>query len=95
MKNREGVKGGEEAGGIQGQPGARGGGEGTEEEDTKWAAGDKRFEDEGGTGVQHKQRGATLYKGVIQIGEAPEESHSVTRRDTAGGSSKNESCQEL
>ena len=43
----------EEVGGIEGQPGARDGGEGAEEENTKCADGDKRFKDEGGEGVQH------------------------------------------
>ena len=41
-----------EPGGIEGQPGARDG-EGTEGEDTEWADGDKKFEDEGEAGVQH------------------------------------------
>ena len=31
--------GGEEAGGVEGQPGARDGGEGAEGEDTEWADG--------------------------------------------------------
>ena len=40
LKNCEGVGWGEEAGGIEGQPGARGSGEGAEgEKDTKWAEG--------------------------------------------------------
>ena len=34
-----GVSGGEEAGGVEGQPGARGNGEGAEGEDTKWVEG--------------------------------------------------------
>ena len=33
----ERVRGGEEAGGVERQPGARDGGEGAEGEDTKWA----------------------------------------------------------
>ena len=37
------------------QPGTRDGDEGAEGEDTKWADGDKKFEDEGGAGVQHQQ----------------------------------------
>ena len=44
---------GEEAGGVEGHPGARDGGEGAEGEDKKWVDGDKRFEDESGAGVQH------------------------------------------
>ena len=38
---------------MEGKPEARGGGEGAEGEDIKWAEGDKRFEDEGEAGVQH------------------------------------------
>ena len=43
----------EEAGGVEGQPGARDSGEGAEEKYTGWPTGDKKFEDEGGAGVQH------------------------------------------
>ena len=39
MKNPEGVMEEEEAGGVEGQPGARGGGEGAEGEDAKWEEG--------------------------------------------------------
>ena len=39
-------------GDVEGQPGARDGGEVAEGEDIKWADG-KRFEDEDGAGVQH------------------------------------------
>ena len=47
-------KSGEKAGGVEGQPGARGGGEGVEKEETEWAkVGDNRFESEGGAGVLH------------------------------------------
>ena len=35
LNNPERVKGGEKAGGVKGQPGARGGSKGAEEEDTK------------------------------------------------------------
>ena len=35
----------EEAGGVERQTGALGGGEGAEREDTNWAEGDKKFED--------------------------------------------------
>ena len=52
MENPEG----EEAEGIEGQPGARGDNKAAEGEDTKWAEGNKRFEDEGGAGVQHQHR---------------------------------------
>ena len=45
LKNPERVRGGEEVGGVERQPGARDDGEGTEGEDTKWQRGDKRFED--------------------------------------------------
>ena len=48
LQNPGGVTGGE----VEGQPGARGGSEGAEGEYTKWAEEDKRFEDEGGAGVQ-------------------------------------------
>ena len=39
LENPERVRGGEEAGGIEGQPGARDGSEGAEGEDIKWANG--------------------------------------------------------
>ena len=52
LKKPERVRG-EEAGGVEEQPGARDGGEGEEGEDIKWADGDKRFGDEVGAGVQH------------------------------------------
>ena len=55
LKNPEKVRG-EEAGGVEGHPGTRGGGEGAEGEGTKWAEGGNRFEDEGGAEVQHQQR---------------------------------------
>ena len=45
LKNPEGVRRGEKAGGAEGQPGARDDGEGAE--------GNNRFEDESGAGVQH------------------------------------------
>ena len=51
--------------------------------------GDKRFEDEGGAGVQHQHRGVRLYSGGIRVRGG---SHSVTSGDTVGGSSRNESC---
>ena len=38
---------------MEGQPIARGGGEGVEKEETEWSEGDKRFEGEGGAGVLH------------------------------------------
>ena len=37
LKNPERVRGGEEAGGIEGHPGGRDGGEGEKGENTKWA----------------------------------------------------------
>ena len=43
--------GGEEAEGVEGQPGARDGGKGAQGEDTEWADGNKRFEDEDREGV--------------------------------------------
>ena len=43
----------EEAGGVERQPGARGGDEGAKGEYAKWAEGDKRFEGESEAGVQH------------------------------------------
>ena len=49
LKIPEGAK---EAGGVKGQPGAKGGDEGAEGEGTtKLEEGDKRFEDEGGAEV--------------------------------------------
>ena len=44
---------GEEAGGVEGQPGAGDGGEGQREKILNWSMGDKKFEDEGVEGVQH------------------------------------------
>ena len=38
---------------------------------------------------------ARLYSGGIHVGGVRGESHSVTSGDAAGGSSKNQSCQEL
>ena len=46
--------------------------------------GDKRFEDEGGEGVQDWQR-EELYIRCIQAEGVQGESHSVTSGDTAGG----------
>ena len=40
LKNSERVRGGEEAGGVEGWPGARDGGEGAEEGDIEWAEGE-------------------------------------------------------
>ena len=51
--------GGEEAGGVERQPGARSGGEGAEGENKKWAE-DKRFEGEGGAEMLQKQRGSQI-----------------------------------
>ena len=45
--------GGEETGGIEGQPGARNGGEGQREKILNGLMGDKMFENEGGAAVQH------------------------------------------
>ena len=45
--------GGEEAGGVEGRPVARDGGGGQREKLQNGQMGDKRFEDEGGAGVQH------------------------------------------
>ena len=50
------------------QPGARGGGEGQRDKIQNRQKGDKRFEDEGGAGVQHRQKGSRLYSGGIQVG---------------------------
>ena len=58
---------GEDAGGVVGQPRARGGGEGAEKRDIKWADRGKRFGDEDGAGVQHLYRGARLYSGGICV----------------------------
>ena len=49
-----------EAGGIEGQPGARDGGEGAEGEDIKWGDGEKRFRDEGGARVLALAEGAQI-----------------------------------
>ena len=46
---------------------------------------DKRFEDEGGAGVQHFQKGTRLYSGGIRVGGVRGESHSVTSWDTSEG----------
>ena len=43
---------GEEAGGTEGQPGARNGGEGQREKIQNGPTKDEKFEDEGGMGVQ-------------------------------------------
>ena len=76
--------------GIEGQPGARDGGGGAEGEDTKWAEEDKRLKDEGGEGVQYKQRlEGRLYSGGIHVGEIRGGSHIVTSGDTAGGKLQN------
>ena len=59
----------EEAGGVEGQPGARGGGEGAEEEDIKWADGGVRGLK---TRVERKcsisRQKARLYGGGIHVG---------------------------
>ena len=47
--------GGEEAEGVEGQPGARDGGERQKEKIQNGPTGEKRLEDEGGAGVQHLQ----------------------------------------
>ena len=52
LKNPEGVRGEEKAGGVEEKPGARCGGEGAEGEQNG-QKGDKRFESEGGAGVLH------------------------------------------
>ena len=44
--------------------------------------GDKRFEGEGGVGVQHQHRRVRLYSGSIRVRGG---SHSVTSGDTVGG----------
>ena len=53
LENPERVRGGEKAGGVEGQPGAREGGERQRKKIQSGLTGDKRFEDEGGAGVQH------------------------------------------
>ena len=45
--------GGEEAGSVQGQPGAKDDGEGQREKILNGLMGDKKFENKGGAGVQH------------------------------------------
>ena len=52
-ENPERFKGKEKAGGEEGQPGARDGGEGEREKILNGPTGDKRFEDEGGAGEQY------------------------------------------
>ena len=75
LKNSEEVKGGEKAGGVKGQPAARGGGDGAEGEDTKWVGRERSI-----------SRGrARLYSGGIQVGGIRGGSHRVTSKDAAGG----------
>ena len=94
MKNSEGVREEEEAGGIEKHSGGRGGGEGAEREDMKWPKGDKIFEDLGGaescinTG---ETKWTKKHSGRIQAGEVRGKSHNVCRceisrisRDAAG-----------
>ena len=95
LKNPKRVRGGEEVGGVERQPGARDDGEGTEGEATKWQRGNKRFEDEGGAGVQDLQRGLDSTVEVY-MSEEFEEKVTVLRLGTQqGSSSKSEGCQVL
>ena len=55
----------------------------------------KRFEDESGAGMSVSRGGAGLNSEGIQAAGVRGGSHSVNSRDTAGGSPKSESFQEL
>ena len=78
LKNPERVMGGEEAGGTEGQPGARDGGEGAEEEDIKWADGGKEVWRRGWGKSVALAEGARLYSGGIHVRGVRTGSHSVT-----------------
>ena len=57
--------------------------------------GDRKFEDEGGAGVQHLQRGPVCAVKEYMLEES-EEGVTVLREGTQqGGSSRSESCQEF
>ena len=89
------VRGEREAGGVEGQPGVRDGGEGAEGKDINGQMGDKRFKDEGGAGVQHYQRGPNCILEIYMSGEYEEEVTVLRVGTRQGSSSKSESCQEL
>ena len=57
LKNPEGVKEGAESGGVEGQPGARGGCKGAEREDTKWAEGKRGLKTRVGRKCSISKRG--------------------------------------
>ena len=81
MKNPEKVRRGEEAGGAEGEPGARDGGEGAEGEDIKWANGGLEVWRRGWDESAALAVGGRLYSGGIHVGGVQGGSHSVT----AGG----------
>ena len=86
MKNPEEVSRGEEAGGIEGLPGARSGGEGEEGEETEQAEENKRHEDEAGPDCTVE---------VYMSEESEEEVTVLQVGRQQGASSKNEGCQEF
>ena len=75
--------GAEEAGGTEGQPGARDGGGWQREKIQNGQMGDMRFGDKGVASVQHQQRGARLYRGGMRVGGVLGGSHSVTKGGAA------------
>ena len=75
----------EETGGVEGQPGARGGGKGAEGEDTKWADGGIRgLKAMVGRQCCIRREGPKLNSGCIEAREVRGGSNSVTSRDAAG-----------
>ena len=82
MENPERVRGGKEAGGIEGQQGARDSGEEAKEKIQKGPTGHKKFEEDGRAGRSTSRRRARLYSGGIRVGGVRGESHSVTSGDT-------------
>ena len=76
---------GEEAGGVEGQPGARVGGEEAEGEDTEWAEGRIRsLKMRVGKECSISRRRDKSFSGGIRVGGVRGESHSVMSGDTAG-----------
>ena len=63
--------------------------------DTKWADGREEVWRRGWGKSAALAEGARLYSGGIHFEGVGGEGHNVTNGDTAGGGSKNESCQEF
>ena len=95
MKNPERVGRGEDAGGVEGYPGTRDGGEGAEREDIKWADEIRGLKTRRGERAALAEAGLYCAVEVYMLEESEEEVTVLRVGTQQGGSSESESCQEL